>query len=82
MVPLNTHDTTTPKFKTAAGYIFVLSPNQTPTIDAFIIQKLVGLKAEDPYQVRGKGKRKKETAGSRAPDRSGRARNQPTVTTP
>ncbi|GBF96446.1 hypothetical protein Rsub_09245 [Raphidocelis subcapitata] len=33
------------------GYVFFLAPNQTPTIDAFIVQKLVGLKQEDPYQV-------------------------------
>lgn len=24
------------------GYVFVLAPNQTPTIDAFVVQKLVG----------------------------------------
>jgi len=34
-----------------AGYIFILAPNQTPTIDAFIVKKLVGLRPEDPYQV-------------------------------
>lgn len=33
------------------GYVCVLAPNQTPTIDAFVVQKLVGLKAEDPFQV-------------------------------
>jgi hypothetical protein len=33
------------------GYVFFLAPNQTPTIDMFIVQKLVGLKQEDPYQV-------------------------------
>ena len=35
----------------AAGYVFFLAPNQTPTIDAFTVQKLVGLKQEDPFQV-------------------------------
>jgi hypothetical protein len=34
-----------------AGYIIVLSPNQIPTIDAFIVAKLLGQKAEDPYVV-------------------------------
>jgi hypothetical protein len=24
------------------GYVFFLAPNQTPTIDAFVVQKLVG----------------------------------------
>lgn len=24
------------------GYVFVLAPNQTPTIDAFVVQKLCG----------------------------------------
>ncbi|KAF8072514.1 hypothetical protein HT031_000174 [Scenedesmus sp. PABB004] len=33
------------------AYVFVLAPNQTPTIDAFVVQKLVGLKADDPFQV-------------------------------
>ncbi|KAI8473704.1 MAG: hypothetical protein J3K34DRAFT_457213 [Monoraphidium minutum] len=33
------------------GYVFVLAPNQTPTIDAFVVQKLVGLKQEDPFVV-------------------------------
>lgn len=33
------------------GYVFLLAPNQTPTIDAFVVQKLVGLKSEDPFQV-------------------------------
>lgn len=33
------------------AYAFVFSPNQTPTIDQFILLKLVGLKPDDPYQV-------------------------------
>ncbi|KIZ07603.1 hypothetical protein MNEG_0350 [Monoraphidium neglectum] len=33
------------------GYVFVLAPNQTPTIDAFTVEKLVGLKPDDPFQV-------------------------------
>ncbi|WIA28357.1 hypothetical protein OEZ86_010904 [Tetradesmus obliquus] len=33
------------------GYVFFLAPNQTPTIDSFVVQKLVGLKAEDPFVV-------------------------------
>jgi hypothetical protein len=31
--------------------VFVLAPNQTPTIDAFTVEKLVGLKPDDPFQV-------------------------------
>jgi hypothetical protein len=32
-------------------YIFKLSPNQTPTLDSFVVLKLVGQKADDPYVV-------------------------------
>eukprot|EP00879_Flechtneria_rotunda_P013154 GHRR01013739.1.p1 GENE.GHRR01013739.1~~GHRR01013739.1.p1 ORF type:complete len:299 (+),score=83.87 GHRR01013739.1:227-1123(+) len=32
-------------------YVFFLAPNQTPSIDSFIVQKLVGLKVDDPFHV-------------------------------
>jgi hypothetical protein len=32
-------------------YIFKFSPNQTPTLDNFVVLKLIGQKAEDPYVV-------------------------------
>ena len=34
-----------------AGYVFFLAPNQTPSIDAFVVQKLIGQKPDDPFQV-------------------------------
>jgi hypothetical protein len=33
------------------AYIFRLSPNQTPSLDSFVVLKLIGQKADDPYVV-------------------------------
>ena len=33
------------------GYVFTLSPNQTPTLDNFVVLKLIGQKPDDPYVV-------------------------------
>jgi hypothetical protein len=32
-------------------YVFRFAPNQTPTLDNFVVLKLIGQKAEDPYVV-------------------------------
>jgi len=32
-------------------YVFRFSPNQTPTLDNFVVLKLIGQKADDPYVV-------------------------------
>lgn len=34
-----------------AAYVFVLSPNQTPTRDSIILEKLLNLKPDEPYVV-------------------------------